>query len=106
MPRRLKGFDFTAAIRAIAADMTERLAELAHIDMSRVAVGVCRTRHRERHGVYAMLTPLRFAGGELHQTRRGHRWRVRPIVDAAGASVSAKEEGCRSIGVAGHWPSS
>ena len=79
-----KGFDFTASIRAVASDMTVRLAELAHIDLSHVAIGVCRTRHRENYGVYAMLTPLRFAGGELHQKRRGRRWRVEPIIDGAG----------------------
>jgi hypothetical protein len=84
MPGAAQGFDFTAAMRAVGADMTSRLAELAHIDLPRVAIGICRARHRQNYGVYAMLTPLRFADGATHQTRRGRRYRVAPIVDRNG----------------------
>jgi hypothetical protein len=78
------GFDFTAAIRAVGADMVARLPELSHIDLGRVAIGLCRTRNRSPYGVFAMLTPLRFAAGRLHQTRGGRRYRVQPVVDAEG----------------------
>src|SRR4051812_15661969 len=79
-----KGFDFTGAIRAICVDMTQRLPPLAHVDVGRVAIGVCQTRNGSTHGVFATLTPLRFAGGQLLQsTRRGSR-RIQPLVDGAG----------------------
>ena len=48
---------------ALCDDMVARLPELAHIDMSRVAVCFCQTRKPVPHGMYASLTPLRFAGG-------------------------------------------
>jgi len=81
---RSKGFDFTAAIRALCTDMVVRLPELAHIDLARVAVGLSRSRRPGPYGVYAMLTPLRFAGGRQEQVRRGRRWRVEPLVDESG----------------------
>jgi hypothetical protein len=84
MPRRQQGFDVTAAIRSLCADMTQRLAELRHIRLDQVALGVRRARHRQPHGVYATLTPLRFADGRTHETRRGRRYRIEPLVDAAG----------------------
>lgn len=84
MPRRKQGFDFTAAIRTLCADMSLRLHELRHIDLERVAIGWRSARHRLPHGVYATLTPLRFADGATHETRRGRRWRIEPLVDSAG----------------------
>jgi hypothetical protein len=84
MARSSKGFDFTAAIRVICADMTRRLPELAHIDMQRVAVGVCQTRNGALHGVFATLTPLRFEGGEAVKMLRGRRRRIQPLHDHAG----------------------
>ncbi len=79
-----KGFDFTAAMRRICVDMTRRTPELAHIDMGRVAIGVCQTRNGAMHGVFATLTPLRFAGGETHKLVRGRRHRIQPLTDGAG----------------------
>ncbi|HYO26474.1 MAG TPA: hypothetical protein VEQ85_16150 [Lacipirellulaceae bacterium] len=84
MTRRVQGFDFTGAVRRICADMTARLPELQHIAVDRVAIGLRRARHREPHGVYATLTPLRFAEGREFETRRGRRYRIGPLVDAAG----------------------
>jgi hypothetical protein len=84
MPRRRQGFDFTAAIRAVCADMAARLPELRHIELDRVAIGLRRARHREPHGVFATLTPLRFAEGREHDIRRGRRYRIVPLVDAGG----------------------
>lgn len=60
---RSAGFDFTARIRPICADMTRRVPELAHIDFGRVAVSFRQARKAVSHGMYASLTPLRFAGG-------------------------------------------
>jgi hypothetical protein len=84
MANRSKGFDFTAAVRRICVDMTRRVPELRHIDMSRVAVGVCQTRNGALHGVFATLTPLRFAGGETHKIVRGRRHRIQRLTDPAG----------------------
>jgi hypothetical protein len=84
MPRRAQGFDVTAALRAICADMAARLPDLAHVQMPRVAVGLRHARHREPYGVYATLTPLRFAEGREHELRRGRRYRIQPLVDATG----------------------
>ncbi|HEX6961214.1 MAG TPA: hypothetical protein VF175_05060 [Lacipirellula sp.] len=84
MPRTSKGFDFTAAIRAVCVDMARRVPDLAHIDMQRVAVGVCQTRHGALHGVFATLTPLRFEGGRIDKTVRGRPHRIQPLVDPRG----------------------
>jgi hypothetical protein len=84
MARASEGFDFTGAMRAICADMTRRLPPLSHIHLERVAVGACRTRNGLAHGVFATLTPLRFAGGSSVQRVRGGARRIQPLVDAAG----------------------
>lgn len=84
MPTSPRGFDFTAAVGAICADMAARLPELAHVDMPRVAVGVRRSRTPGAYGVFATLTPLRFEHGQSAQVRRGRRWRIEPLVGAAG----------------------
>jgi Putative phage metallopeptidase len=85
MPRRpSKGFDFTAAIRAVCADMARRVPELAHIEIQRVAIGVCQTRNGAMHGVFATLTPLRFEGGLVERAVRGRRRRIQPLVDSLG----------------------
>ncbi len=64
------GFDFTRHMSRICADMVERLPPLAHVDMTRVAVSFCQTRKGVSHGMFASLTPLRFAGGEREVVRR------------------------------------
>jgi hypothetical protein len=84
MPGRKHGFDFTAAVRTLCADMTKRLPEFGHIRLENVAIGLRSARQRSPRGVYATLTPLRFENGRLHDTRRGRRWCVEPLVDAAG----------------------
>ena len=60
--RAMSRFDITAALRSICVDMTQRVPLLAHIDMTRVAVGYCQARKDVSHGLQASLTPLRFAG--------------------------------------------
>ncbi|MCA9237508.1 MAG: hypothetical protein KDA44_18670 [Planctomycetales bacterium] len=79
-----RGFDFTAAVRALCRDMIARLPELAHIDLPRVAIGVVQTRRDVTHGMYAALTPLRFEGGRTEGAVRGRRYRVQPLRDRAG----------------------
>ena len=66
-----RGLDFTFHMRRLCQDMVARLAELRHIDMERVAVGFTQNRRPSRYGLYAALTPLRFAGGQRYTVRRG-----------------------------------
>ncbi|MDX1947105.1 MAG: putative metallopeptidase [Pirellulaceae bacterium] len=80
----LAPFDFSAAMRAICADMIGRLPELAHIDLARVAVCFCQARKRVSHGLFASLLPLRFAGGSETTIRRGRTYTVQRLLGPAG----------------------
>jgi hypothetical protein len=79
-PRTPPGFDFTGYMeevcRAIAADN----AELAHVDLDRIAVAYAQARNRTTYGLYASLTPLRFAGGERIEVRRKRRVAIQRIM--------------------------
>jgi hypothetical protein len=81
------GFDFTSHMRALCADLAARLPDLAHVDTTRMAIRFCQTRRRTRHGLYASLTPLRFAGGALVSRRRGRSWSVERLYDDAGREM-------------------
>ena len=81
-PRR--GFDFTAAMRRLCGDMVARSPDLAHIDVTRIAFGVCQTRRDVKHGMYASLTPLRFQAGLRSKTIRGVQWQIPTLSDDAG----------------------
>ena len=76
----MSGFDFTHHISLVCADMAARLDEFRHIDMSLVAVSFRQTRKRMRGGLYASLTPLRFAGGAEQSVRRGRNWKIQRVV--------------------------
>ena len=80
-------FDFTLHIRRLCDDMIARLNELAHIDMSRVAVSFCQTRKPVPHGMFASLTPLRFAGGASTSIRRGRPVTIQRVHDASGREM-------------------
>lgn len=84
-PRR--GFDFTHHIARVCEDMVSRVEALRHIDMRRVAVSFCQTRKNSRYGMFASLTPLRFAGGAEHTIRRGRRWGVQRVVGPDGGEM-------------------
>lgn len=73
------GFDFTLHIRRLCDEMVGRVDELQHIDMSRVAVSFCQARKTGHGGMYASLTPLRFAGGRTYTVRRGRKWRIQRV---------------------------
>jgi len=83
----MDGFDYTQHIRRVAEDMTGRLTELAHIDMGRVAVAVCQTRKPVMHGMYASLTPLRFAGGAATTIRRGRPHAIQRVEGPGGREM-------------------
>ena len=74
-----RGFDFTHHLGCLCADMAANVDEFRHIDMSRVAVSFRQTRRRMSHGLYASLTPLRFAGGQKHSIRRGRKWTIQQV---------------------------
>ena len=80
----LAAFDFTRRMQSICSDMTLRLDELRHIDAERVAVCFCQARKRVDHGMFASLTPLRFAGGALTTRRRGREYTLQRLVHASG----------------------
>ena len=66
-----EGFDFTHCLQLICADIARRCPQLAHVDVSRLLIGMTHARNRRRHGLQARLTPLRFEGGKLLRVRRG-----------------------------------
>jgi hypothetical protein len=82
-----KGFDFTHYIRILCEDITSRLKPLEHVDMSRVAVSFSQARSASRRGMYATLTPLRFADGRLHTIRRGRKWGMQKVKSPDGQEM-------------------
>ena len=67
--------------------MVARLGELRHIAMGQVAVGFCQTRSASPYGIYATLTPMRFAGGRLETVRRGRTYGVQRLYDRSGVEM-------------------
>jgi hypothetical protein len=78
------GFDFTAHMLALCEDITTRSAEMSHIHMPSVCVTFSQARKRQRHGVQASLTPLRFEGGMLIGKRKGRTYRVQRLFGDGG----------------------
>jgi predicted metallopeptidase len=81
------GFDFTLNVRRLCDDMVSRLDQLRHIDMSRVAVCFSQTRRAGSQGMFASLTPLRFADGQMHTFRRKRRWGMQRLYDPDGLEM-------------------
>jgi hypothetical protein len=81
------GFDFTTHVRRLCDDMVARLEQLRHVDMSQVAVSFSQTRRGGQQGMFAALTPLRFAGGRMHTFRRKRRWGIQRVYDADGREM-------------------
>ncbi|MHB0958481.1 MAG: hypothetical protein ACYC0X_16975 [Pirellulaceae bacterium] len=73
------GFDFTHHLRTVCADMVSRLPELSHVDLTRVAFSFAQARVKGVEGLYASLTPLRFAGGSRVEKRRGRYYRAQTL---------------------------
>lgn len=80
-------FDFTAQMRRLAEDFVARLPELAHLDLSRVLICYCQARNGAPYGMFASLTPLRFAGGHATRTRRGQVQTIESVRDSAGREM-------------------
>jgi len=81
------GFDFTSHLRRLCDDMVVRLEQLRHIDMSRVAMSFSQTRRSGSQGMFASLTPLRFADGQMHTFRRKRRWGIQRLYDPDGREM-------------------
>ena len=81
------GFDFTGHIRRVCDDMVARLEQLRHVDMSRVAVSYSQTRRAGTQGMFAAVTPLRFADGRMHTFRRKRRWGIQRLYDPEGREM-------------------
>ena len=74
-------------MRLVCHDMTQRVPELSHIDFRRVAVSFCQTRKSVSHGMYASLTPMRFAGGASSTVRGGQSWGIQRLKDDRGREM-------------------
>jgi hypothetical protein len=81
------GFDFTRHMRTVCEDMVARLPELAQVDLTRVAISFAQARKRGPFGLYASLTPLRFAGGARVERRRGRYYKSQTLYDARGREM-------------------
>jgi hypothetical protein len=81
------GFDFTLHMRRLCEEMVARVDALRHVDMSRVAISFSQTRKATRDGMYASLTPLRFAGGQIYTVRRGRRWGMQRLCGSDGREM-------------------
>ena len=82
-----RSFDFTAAMRSLCAEMVARTPELSHIRLDEVAICFCQARNRQPYGMYASLTPLRFAGGALTTVRRRQRLGMQKLLDSRGREM-------------------
>ncbi len=87
IPSQSRGFDFTAHMRRLCDDVTQRLPEMRHIDMSRVAVCFAQARKSVAHGLHATLTPLRFEGGLAVQKRARQTYAIQRVYDDAGREM-------------------
>lgn len=81
---KLSLFDFTHHMTRLCHELTCRVNALAHIDMNHVLVAATFNRKQTSYGVYADITPLRFAGGHLVGSSRGQQMKMPRIVDARG----------------------
>ncbi len=82
-----KGFDFSTHMRFLCQDICERLPEMQHIRMPRVAVSFSQARKSTEYGMYASLTPMRFRGGATEE-RRGDTWfAVQRVLGASGEEM-------------------
>lgn len=81
------GFDFTHHMRDLCVDITTRLSEMSHIDMSQMTVAFAQTRKRVRHGMWASLTPMRFENGALTEKRDGTTYTVQRLFNPDGKEM-------------------
>ncbi len=71
-----QAFDFGGHVRRLCVDIAARCPELAHVDVTRLLIGVTQARSSRTHGLQARVTPLRFRNGSLTRKRRGVHYQV------------------------------
>lgn len=71
-----RGFNFTGAIRRVCHEIVQLTPELAHVDLERVAISFSQARKAGTYGLFASLTPLRFAGGADTTLRYGRKYAI------------------------------
>ncbi len=81
------GFDFTRHMRSLCEDMVTRVDGLNHIDLDRVALSFSQTRKASSYGMYASLTPMRFADGRSESLRQGRRWTIQRLLGPDGQEM-------------------
>ena len=81
------GFDFTTHMRRLCEDIVHRSSAMSHIGMDRVAIAFAQTRKPVQHGMWASLTPMRFQGGALEETRQGRRYTVQRLYNRNGSEM-------------------
>lgn len=69
-------FDFSARIRGLCRDISNRCPALAHIDPNLLLVTFTASRNRTRFGLQARVTPMRVENGSVFTRRRGTLYRV------------------------------
>lgn len=69
----LAPFDFSKSMLALIVDISTISKEFYHLNPEKILVTVIRARNRQKHGLQARVTPMRFEGGDL-QCRRGNRF--------------------------------
>lgn len=82
-----EGFDYSIHMRNLCADLVQRVSELRHIDLQRVAVCFAQARKPVSHGLQATLTPMRFERGSLTTKRGGRRYSVQRLFDSEGREL-------------------
>ncbi len=78
------GFDFTDHVRRLCEDVAQRVPDMHHIEVGRVAFAFAQTRKRVSHGLYASLTPMRFEDGAEQGFRRGRKYAVQKLLNEHG----------------------
>lgn len=73
-------FDFSATMRDLCIDITQRHRVFQHIDMADVAVAFAQARRNVSHGLQAKLTPMRFERGAETVIRDGEEWCVQKLI--------------------------
>ncbi len=81
------GFSFTTSMRRFCADAVSRIPVLEHIDLAHVALSFAQARKPTRHGLYASLTPMRFAGGSLTCRRQSRLYTIQRLYDGQGREI-------------------
>ncbi len=81
------GFNFTARMREVCADLVSRIPELGHIELDKVAFGFAQAKNRSKYGTYATLTPMRFEGGSLYTQKHGDRYTVQRLYTQDGSEL-------------------